>query len=102
MLKCCKKSSSNIMKSGMYVLCPVMVLLGCAGSPGKNAHAVHVVTIAQMKFQPAELIANKGDTVIFINNDIVAHDITADEDKTWTSSSLENGKSWKTIIMQSA
>lgn len=38
--------------------------------------SVHVVTIENMKFNPATISINKGDQVTFINKDIVGHNAT--------------------------
>ena len=55
-----------------------------------------------MQFQPAELIVQKGDTVVWINRDIVAHDVTEEPNKGWTSSVMPTGKSWSLVVTQSA
>lgn len=55
-----------------------------------------------MKFQPAELVVQKGDTIVWINRDLVAHDVTEVPDKTWTSSPIPPGKSWSLVVSQSA
>ena len=55
-----------------------------------------------MKFQPAELIVQKGDTVVWINNDIVAHDVTEESSKAWTSSVMPVGQSWSLVVTQNA
>jgi plastocyanin len=40
----------------------------------------------------------KGDTVVFVNNDLVVHDITEQPDKSWTSSNLQPGQSYKIAV----
>lgn len=57
----------------------------------------HVVEIINMKFQPEELQVRKGDTVVWINKDLVAHDVT-ETGKNWASPTLVNGSSWKKEI----
>jgi len=54
----------------------------------------HEVIIAAMKFQPDTLVINKGDTVLFTNNDVVAHDVTDFPDKEWASPPLQPGDTW--------
>src|SRR5262249_42647983 len=51
---------------------------------------------------PAELTIRKGDTVVFENRDMVVHDITELPDKTWSSSALSPGRSYKLAIRTSA
>jgi plastocyanin len=49
-----------------------------------------------MQFQPAELAVNKGDTVVFINRDIVVHDVT-EKDMAWTSSALSTDQQYRVV-----
>ncbi|QDP84162.1 hypothetical protein FNJ88_00790 [Chryseobacterium sp. SNU WT5] len=53
----------------------------------------HVVTIENMKFNPATITVNKGDQVTFINKDIVGRNATEIKNA-WASPMLETGKSW--------
>lgn len=39
--------------------------------------ATHTVTIEAMKFQPATLTVKRGDTVVWVNKDVVPHTATA-------------------------
>lgn len=55
------------------------------------------VEISKMKFNPGELTVHKGDTVVWINNDITNHCVT-DINKAWTSSTLLPGQSFKKVI----
>ena len=55
-----------------------------------------------MQFQPSELTVQKGDTVVFINNDMVEHDVAEEKNKTWSSSPLPAGKSYSLVVNQSA
>ena len=66
-----------------------------------DAKTVHTVTIKGMVFDPAELHVKKGDAVIWINKDIVAHNVTQFPDSKWTSGTLPNGKSWKKDVDKS-
>ncbi len=60
--------------------------------------SVHKVIIKGMIFTPSELHVKKGDTVEWINEDIVAHNITDSPENKWTSGTLARGKSWKKVI----
>ena len=92
----------RILKNGIRILCSIILLNACNSAPEKTIHKVYTVEIKQMKFEPAELIVQKGDTVVWINQDIVAHDVTEESTKAWTSSSMPVGKSWSLIATQSA
>ena len=57
----------------------------------------HTVVISQMKFNPEKLNVKKGDKVIWINKDIVPHDVT-EMNKKWTSGPLKTGEKWSKTI----
>lgn len=61
----------------------------------------NTITISGMQFHPAELHIQKGDTVVWVNKDIVVHDATEFPDKKWTSGPLANGSSWKMKVDKS-
>lgn len=86
----------------MYLLCSILLLNSCYSTSGKTTPKIHTVEIKEMKFQPAELKVQKGDTVVWINQDLVAHDITEEVRKAWTSSVIPSGKSWRMVVKQSA
>ncbi len=79
-----------------FLFCVGLFLAACAGNPEsseKNEVKTHTVEIIQMQFQPAEIIAHKGDIIVFINRDIVDHDVT-EQTKKWASSPIPSGSSW--------
>ena len=92
----------SILKNSTYLLCFIFLLNSCTSTHEKAVHKVYNVEIKQMQFQPAELTLQKGDTVVWINHDIVAHDVTEETGKLWTSGSLAPGKSWSLVVTQSA
>ncbi|MCU7549204.1 cupredoxin family copper-binding protein [Chitinophagaceae bacterium LB-8] len=92
----------EILRNSIYFLCFVFLLSSCSPVQEKTIPKVHTVEIKQMKFQPAELTVQKGDTVVWINKDIVAHDVTEESNKAWTSSILPLGKSWSMVATQSS
>ena len=96
------RNTVAIVKTVVYSLLSVFLLNSCATETEKTIPKVHTVEIKQMKFQPAELIVQKGDTVVWVNNDIVAHDVTEESMKTWTSSLLPVGQSWSLVATESA
>ena len=91
-----------ILKSSIFTLCIIFILNSCATETEKTIPKVHTVEIKQMKFQPAELVVQKGDTVVWINNDIVPHDVTEESSKAWTSSLLPVGQSWRLVVTKSS
>lgn len=104
------KNIFSILKNGICLLCFTFLLNGCGSSPEEathqtqeeTTHQTYTVEIVQMKFQPAELLVQKGDTVVWINRDIVVHDITEQPGKLWTSGPLASGESWSLVVTESA
>ena len=62
--------------------------------PGEHTF---VIDISKMTFNPPQLRVHKGDTVVWVNNDLTNHCVT-DTGKAWTSSTIEPGKFWKKVI----
>ena len=58
--------------------------------------------ISAMKFFPAELKVKKGDKVVFVNHDLVTHDVTEETKKAWSSSPMATNQTWVLIAMESA
>jgi plastocyanin len=96
------RKSSSILKNCIYLLFSIFLLNSCSSETEKHIPKVYTIEIKQMKFQPAELVVQKGDTVVWINNDIVAHDVTEESSKAWTSSLMPVGHSWSLVVTQSA
>jgi plastocyanin len=92
----------TILRRSIFTLCIIFMLSSCATETEKPVPKLHTVEIKQMKFQPAELVVQKGDTVVWINNDIVAHDVTEESSKAWTSSVMPVGQSWSLVVTRSA
>lgn len=87
------------MKQFVYSRClaPVtfFVLLAISGCSPHEATRVHTIEIRQMKFDPAELTIHPGDQVVFVNRDIVLHDVTEQLSRKWSSGPLKTNDSWK-------
>jgi plastocyanin len=77
-------------------------LSGCSSEPEKSVPEVHTIVISAMQFNPAELTLQKGDTVVFVNKDLVVHDITQEPDKVWSSSNLSPGQSYRVAVRVSS
>lgn len=61
----------------------------------------HTVEISAMKFIPDTVMVHLGDTVFFVNKDLVAHNATQIPDSTWRSPDLQEGQSWSFVPTQS-
>ena len=102
----------DLIKGRLYLFLSVLIFVGCNNPDSSKPQTdvveqsnykpqTHIVEIKDMKFQPEDLLVHKGDTVLWINKDIVAHDVTADN-KDWTSAPLANEASFKKEITESA
>lgn len=98
----------SMWRNGLYAAV-LMVAMGSCNTPAEGDQEtngaqprVHTVEIGQMKFTPAEIIVQKGDKVMFVNHDMVAHDITEASAKAWSSSILPADESWTLDVTQSA
>lgn len=58
----------------------------------------HVVEIRDLEFTPKELAVSPGDTIIWVNHDLVAHTVTAD-DMSWDSGLVPSRGQWRTVVL---
>ena len=102
----------KVFKNSTYFLCALFLLNSCS-SPGTNknndeeskektAVVTDTVIISQMQFIPAALNVKIGDTIIWINKDLVDHDITSDKKDSFYSDTLHVGSTWKMAVKDSA
>lgn len=78
--------------------CGILILTGFTNPIDVlNPPTTHTVTISQMKFNPEYLTVKKGDKVVWINKDIVPHDVT-EINKKWTSGPMKTGDDWSKTI----
>lgn len=96
------RNTLKISVSATLLFFAVFLLNGCDSTPEKYIPQVYTITISEMKFQPAELTVHRGDTVVWVNQDMVVHDVTEEKNKLWSSGQLPSGKSWKMPVEGSA
>ena len=78
----------------------VAVLFGVIPIQAKAAGSssrTHIVHIRNLQFSPSNLVVAPGDTVIWINHDLIPHTITAD-DESWSSDRLNSDKQWEFVV----
>lgn len=68
----------------------------------ERVQETHNVHIRGMLFVPAEVYVNKGDKIIFTNDDPVAHNVTEEGTKAWASTDLQKEQSWELTVLESA
>ena len=81
----------------------VCVLAMCAVAFRLNAEAAarkpvtHTVTVDAMLFSPADLTVKPGDSIVWVNKDIVAHTATTLKPG-FDSETITPGKSWRHTV----
>jgi plastocyanin len=66
-----------------------------AALPVAAAPKMHTVTMDGMRYVPESLTVKKGDTVVWVNKDVVAHTATA---PAFDSGLIAPGQSWKYTV----
>ena len=79
--------------TAFVVLCACCAVSAAAQQARKPV--THTVTIDGSSFKPSALTIKAGDTVMWVNKDIVSHTATSTAPKGFESGALETGKSWK-------
>jgi len=106
----------NSLKSAMVATGIFISVLGCNSGGNNNtevkndsttqanqeagistAPKTDTVIIEGMQFKPQQLSVHLGDTILWINKDIVVHNVTEDTAQTWTSGNIPIDSSWRKI-----
>ena len=75
----------------------LLLLVASTGPPSAAAQSkTRIVVLRGMKYLPATLTVNVGDTVVWKNEDIVPHTATA-RNKSFDSGNIEPGGSWRYV-----
>ncbi len=64
---------------------------------GESITQSHTVQIRNLRFDPSELVVAPGDTVVWVNKDLIPHTITAD-DRSWDSERLNQNGRWEFVV----
>lgn len=79
------------------VLAAVLVVAAQLG-PAVHAEATtHRVEIQKFKFVPETLDVRPGDTIVWVNLDVVPHTVSA-LDKSWDSGNIDYEAEWSTTV----
>lgn len=78
---------------GFSIIVAAALLNGCSSTNKKPK--TYTVEIKDMKFVPDDITVSKGDTILWVNKDMMAHDVTEQVSKAWSSSPIPAGGSWK-------
>lgn len=96
---CSRQPNKRLILAGaLYYLIVVGAMAGCAGNTGENRARSHTVEIRAMQFHPAVINVQAGDTIVFLNRDIVAHNVREKAGGAWGTTSLAPGDTWRTVV----
>jgi plastocyanin len=93
---------------GLFVVCLGLLLHGAdpgaaqispvpnsfTGLQNSRKPIIHTVTIDGTRFSPEELTVNSGDTIVWVNKDLIPHTATSKVGG-FDSQTIATGKSWK-------
>ena len=77
------------------VVVAVLCAAASVAAQRRSKPATHTVTIDATSFTPASLSIRAGDTVVWVNKDILPHTATESAKKGFDSGMLATGASWK-------
>jgi plastocyanin len=80
------------------VLLGLMLSIVAVAAGDRSKPTTHVVTIENMKFEPEALTVAAGDTVVWVNRDLVAHTATSSEAGIFDSKLIAPDESWKLVV----
>ena len=83
----------------VLLACTAVTVAAANGAQRGRKPATHTITITGMQFTPATLTIKPGDTVVWVNKDILAHTATA-KAGAFDSKILQPGQSWKFVAKQ--
>ncbi|MDD4969463.1 MAG: cupredoxin domain-containing protein [Paludibacter sp.] len=104
------ENTRRVMGTILAVWFSFFLMGSCNTAPGKKAKltnsnlnkaGIDTVYIQDMKFLPGEIKVHQGDTVVWINKDLVDHCVTELKSKMWTSGVIPSGSTWKIEVKQS-
>lgn len=77
------------------VVATMVLLLGLvAAAAHRSAPRTHTVQIEGMRFSPATVVVERGDTIVWVNTDLVPHTVTSAEGAL-DSATIAPGTSWR-------
>jgi plastocyanin len=80
----------------VLLIAAVGLVMGDAGHAAEKRiePKTHTVTIQGMRFQPERLTVARGDTIVWVNKDLVPHTATSEAGRV-DSHTVETGNSWQ-------
>jgi plastocyanin len=91
----------NLSRASHALACgaAALVVIGVLSGAARTAPRSHLVDIAGFQFAPARVTVAVGDTVLWVNGDIVPHTATALEGA-WDSGTIATKGRWAYVVRQ--
>ena len=88
------------MRGASFAAALVLILCSMGQAAGDPAETrTHTVTIEGMRFQPESITVARGDTIIWVNKDLVPHTATS-EAGGFDSKDIQADKSWRYTLRE--
>lgn len=85
------------MRAAILAVATVIVCVIGATAAERPKPKTHTVTIENFRFQPASLTVARGDTIVWINKDLVPHTATS-KSGAFDSKVIQAEKSWRFTV----
>ena len=82
--------TGSLWRAAPVALACAAILFGCSDIAAAEEH---IVEIHGLKFVPATVSAKPGDTISFVNKDVMPHTATSDSGA-WDSGTIDAGDEW--------
>ncbi len=90
---------SDILMRCIMALVALGIFCGEAVAQTASLPQRHIIQIEAFAFQPTQITVSPGDTIVWVNNDIVPHFLNIAEGQ-WQSAVIEEGQSWEMMVDQ--
>ena len=77
----------------------IVCVIGLTAADERAEPKTHTVTIENMRFQPDSLTVARGDTVVWVNKDLVPHTATS-RDGVFDSKTIQAETTWRLTARQ--
>jgi plastocyanin len=87
-------------RAGILAIAATVIVCAIGLTAGERpTPKTHTVTMENMRFQPERLVIARGDTVVWVNNDLVPHTATAAAGG-FDSKVIQPEKSWRFTVRE--
>jgi len=90
----CERGVVGARRVNVLLCIGVLVVLGLI-APVSASAKTWTVKIANMRFEPASLTVERNDTIVWVNEDVVAHTVTSSSAGGFDSQSIAPGAQWR-------